>query len=582
MSLILGARPYQRQAIDAADALWSTAEVNRIAIVMATGLGKSRVFATKAAEFVRDNPGRRVLILVDADELVRQAIGTVRGVAPALDVGVVKATENEVSAQVIVASVQTLQVSGRKEQITDVGLIVVDECHVGPERYGRIVRHFGGWDTVPVLGLTATLARGDGASLAGTWQTVAFSRDISWGVRHRYLIPPVGRQVRIPDLIMPGTRGDQDWRDTEVADALADSLAPQRVAEAYLEHCAGRRGLGFTPDVTTAYLFAEAFNQAGIPSAVVHGNSAARPMSQAERDAVLAGHKAGRVQVVFNCQILTKGYDDPGVSAIVMLRPTKSKPLYQQIVGRGLRVDPTRPYEGQDCVILAAVPMDSSLHLSTLVDLSDRPIKEAPDGKSLIALEDEFDLAHEPDPVHHYAGQVEVVEFDPLAAASSKAWKRTKGGAMFLNAGKEAYVFLLPGAAGTFTVAWCTVKGTRYACHRRMHDADCEAMHGKRGAVTEHADLEPELAMAWAEDVGMALGFDPLGTYSDKGAPWRKAVPSEEMISLAQRLGVATAPYERGADRRGGKAGRLSDEIDRVRASGRVDGIVRSWLAGVR
>jgi superfamily II DNA or RNA helicase len=573
---LLPLRSYQRGALDAVWADLTKPGHNRVAAVLPTGSGKTVILAHQAAEHIAAHPDERVLILVHTDELVQQTVKKIKDIAPHLDVGIVKAARNEVHAQVIVASVQSLRTEARRRQIRRVGLVIVDECHhATAPTYRAILDHFGcfvsrdnGNFNASAVGFTATLARGDGEGLGSIWQKVSFSRDIAWMVRKRYLIVPRGRRVKVPDLDLSKVASTRaDFRDDELGKALADSLAPQLVAQAYAEHAAGRSGIAFFPTVASAYVFADAFNDAGIKTEVVHG-----ALPRDERRAILARLEAGITQVVVNCMVLTEGFDSPRVSCIVVGRPTKSGPLYIQMVGRGLRVDPARPYEDQDCLILDVCGAAERRDLRSLVDLSERNVREPKDGESLLDLEDEFEAGAERDEPEYYTGEVETRDFDPLAARSARTWGRTAAGNFFVPAGKDAYVFLYETAPGTYSVAW-RVKRVSYRRYVCCGDApgvrcSCGKREARRGALTEHRDLDLEMAMAWGEDFAVDMGADPFETFTKKTAPWRRKPASPAARSMARSLGIKVSDEDKI------KGGELSDRINRVVASRVIDPLV--------
>jgi hypothetical protein len=502
---------------------------------------------------------------------------------------------------VIVFSVQTLRNARRREAIRDVGLLVWDEAHhcVSPT-YRAISGHFGDAQQV---GFTATPERGDGQSLAPDWERVAYTRDVSWMVRHRWLIPPTGKAVEVPDLDLTKVkRTGGDYRDGELGDALADSLAPGLVAKAWLQHarltdqtcqacrdaavsdlwkaevkpfwptscpdrCAGtmapswRKTIAFFPTVASCYTFAEAFQAAGVDARVVHGG-----LPPEERKALLAGHRAGVFPVLVNCMILTEGYDDPTIQCVLMGRPTRSRGLHMQIVGRGLRVDPARPYDGQDCLLLYVVGGAPIPELRTMADLSSRDVVMR-DGRTLVELEDEFDagMGVEPDAPVYYHGEVVTRDFDPLARKSSKVWIRTKGGSFFVPAGKHAYVFICEWPEpGRWSVCWAGKSHlTRF--QPGVDEVPRLAATGRTVGMTTHRGLPLDQAMVWAEDLAADMG-DGTVNLTDKRASWRRGVPSEKTMALARTLGIEPD---------GKKAGKVSDEIGIVLGSQRIDPLVK-------
>jgi superfamily II DNA or RNA helicase len=584
-------REYQLQALAAEDAYRAEhPEQNRLALILPCGLGKTITFAERARRFLDhwrgagaehypwraddgspiDAPPRRVLILVHTDELTDQSEAKCRLMCAPFSVGVVKAGRNEVDADIIVASVQTLSVPGRKEQIADVGYVIVDEVQYGvTPMWTATLEHFdcilpdecpehGEYCVclpparVPMLGVTATLARSDGKGFGDLIHEAVFTRSTSWAVRKGYLIDLVPFTIRIPDMRFA--------EDASRLDAqLADSIAPEAVVDAWLEKAwvpgePSRSTVLFAPLVKSARAFAEAFEKCGVKAEVVHGE-----MPKAERRAVLERYEAGVTTVVCNAMALTVGWDSPRTMCVIVARPTKSVPLFVQMVGRGLRPwlsADAPPREEQRCILLAV--SDGVTDLACVADLSDHP-GEVTDGKSLTQMEDEWDLGRDIEPdAEQYRGPVVVERWDAAVQASSKAWKYTAGGVPFLPTAKrgEGYVFVVE--RGGEWLVW----------HRGG-----EGLRRTGRLVSRRLATAPdlELAMTLAEDEAHDRGGDIGRLLADKNRPWRKAVPSSEMVEFAQRLGINVIPILE--NRKGGKAGRLSDLIDRVVASRTLDPI---------
>jgi superfamily II DNA or RNA helicase len=562
--------------------------VNRLAVEMATGLGKTITMAAELDEWLDCGPpgdaippefwGKRALVLVHTDELVWQAVAKIQFVTKGRwTVGVVKASQNEVAADIIVASVQTLAQPGRKEQIQDVGKIIVDEAHHAvaksyvdileyygamPDASGTYQDHDGArsWRTAPrtpVTGYSATLARSDGQGLGHIWQDLAFSRSLPWGIRHGYLIDLVPYTITIP--------GVEAGASAEVLDAsLADSIAPEAVVGAWLDH-AGYDYLSgkssstvlFAPLVRSAQAFADAFNEAGVKAEVVHG-----AMAKAERRAALDRYETGVTTVLCNAMVLTEGWDSPRTMCVIVARPTQSRPLFVQMIGRGLRpwLDASAPpREQQRCVLLCV--QGTVQDVTTVADLSDK-ILEVLNGKSFLAMEDEWDLGRdiEPDEDLAYRGPVRVEQWDALVQRSSKAWKYTVAGVPFLPTAKrsEGYVFVVETARG-----W------------EIWSREANLSRSTRGPfrVTKLVTApDLELAMAAAEDEAQERGGDIGALLADKARAWRKAVPSLEMLAQARRIGVPEDEIQRIlASKASGKAGKLSDRIDILTASRVLD-----------
>lgn len=626
-------RPYQ---IQAKAAFWDTLaseDVNRVAIEMATGLGKTVTGAGIADDWLtakRDMFGNvhltpatsgRVLVLVHTDELVRQTVATMASVASRWTIGVVKATRNEVHADIVVASVATLAQPGRRDQITDVGLIIVDECHhATAPTYQAILRHYGalcgclpyeaGGDgperycpehgdrsvrATPVLGLTATLARSDGASLGQTWQALPFTRSTSWAIRNGYLIDLQPWTITIPDITLAE---DLATLDAQMATSLAPELVVQawaKSARGWCDECAesaqvvsddvgypvlpaycpndgcgtnttGPSTVLFAPRVASAHRFADAFNAAGVKAEVVSDST-----SLSERRAILDRYNSGVTTVVCNAMVLTEGWDSPRTMCVIITRATKSVPLFIQMVGRGLRPwlsAEAPPREEQVCILLTIA--DTTTQLATYADLSDKPLAAGQDGKTLAQMEDEWDLGRELDAeeLAEYRGPVKVERWDAMVQASSKAWKFTAAGVPFLPTAKrsEGYVFVVEQPREDVHEYGWKVWARRPATPGEGRGAFRTWM------VTTAPDLE--LAMALAEDKAQELGGDIGAMLADKSRAWRKAVPSQDMQAQARRLGLGAELEKILATKAAGKAGKLSDLMDKVQATKVIDPVV--------
>src|SRR4051812_3137043 len=302
-------REYQRQALEAeARHRAEHPDETRLAIVMATGLGKGTIIAERAVRAIEDPMfSGRVLILAPTDEIVSDLAARCRLMASRsefpISVGIVKAEQDEHSADIVVASVQTLLDPGRRARIADVGLVLVDECeaYVAPQ-WRKVLEHFGcfarpcehvgvgraldslgghctdcmdtgleygGTMATPALGFTATLERGDGASLGEVWQNVAFTRDISWGVRKGYLVQPIGHRLEIDFRSSMGfvsvPLSIDPWQQDR---QLIDGMAPEKIVEKWIELAKGRPTVAFMPLVRSATALMEAFWKEDIPAGV--------------------------------------------------------------------------------------------------------------------------------------------------------------------------------------------------------------------------------------------------------------------------------------------------------------------------
>ena len=542
MTATLKLRDYQLKAIRAIYTKWD-AGVFRPATVLPTGAGKTVVFSHLAEEYLTTNPTKRVLVLAHTDELVNQAAAKMRAVAPRRVVGIVKAAQNEVHAQVVVASVQSLRSTARLAKLTNVGMIVVDECHHAVAKtYQKILRHFGALPPVEgapadwrpscyVAGFTATLVRADKEKLSDVWEDVALRLSIAFMIRQGYLLDVRGKRVEVPDLHLERVKqSGGDYQEGALGDALVEAMAPEIVAKAYVEHAGDRKGLIFAPTVSSAYAFADAFNDAGVKTEVVHG-----ALGRDERRAILGRFRDGTTQVVSNCMVLTEGFDEPSASCAVVARPTKSAGLYQQMVGRVLRPDLTlEPRNRGHALVLDVVGTSRQHDLRTLVDLSGREDLDPADVEDLSLLElEDLILQGELEeagggpgiPEAMYYGPAETKDFDPLARDSTRTWATTPDGHYYLAAGTAGYVFLvdsLEGDPGTYDVIWATKE---------------DRGPGSAG-MTEYLGLDFQMAIAWAEEEATERGGYGTITLTSKKAKWRRDPATSGQAWKVRRTGV--------------------------------------------
>jgi superfamily II DNA or RNA helicase len=337
-------RPYQLAAVDAIQAELS--RVRSTLLVLATGLGKTVTFAEVARRVVAR--GGRVLVVAHRGELLTQAASTLARFG--LTTGIEQGDERvDVVAlpDVTVASVQTL----RGKRLARFGrdafaLVVIDESHHATAKsYGAILDHF---DAAKVLGVTATPDRADGVGLRHAFDSVAFTMDLAAGIEAGFLSPLTLRSVRVASLDLSTVRTVAgDFAAGDLERELMRDRALHEVAAPLAELSGGRQTLAFVAGVAQAHALASVLEGYGVRAAAVDGS-----MSPTTRAAVLADYRAGRVQIVANAMLWTEGFDAPETSCIALVRPTRSRSLITQMIGRGSRLA-----EGKrNCLVLDFVP----------------------------------------------------------------------------------------------------------------------------------------------------------------------------------------------------------------------------------
>lgn len=508
-------RTYQLEAIEAVENSWSKG-VLRPAVVLPTGAGKTVTFSHLIKRWVDRAPVDRVVVLVHRDELAKQAKEKISAVIPDLEVGIVKAEQNDIEAPVIVASVQTLFNKNRREQLYRVGMVVVDECHHhAAPAYREVLEELGLFDgSVLGVGFTATMHRSDSYGLGDVWEEVVYERDILWGIANGFLVDVRAESVTVDDLNLAEiARNHGDYQEGKLGDALIASGASDVVARAYAEKAGGRQGIVFCPTVACAYEFAHSFNDHGVPAAIIIGET-----SIEDRQRIYEAYRQGHWKVLVSVMALTEGFDMPQAEVAVIARPSQSPSLRIQMIGRVLR-----PHPGKDsALVLDVVGAVSGGALTGLSDLSRTEVAPV-EGESLAeALErSEDEAANITRDV--IAGKATYATVN-LFKGSDAVWLRTHGGVWFVPLSKF-YLFLWGDSEGRFRVG-------RTHSQWKMKGPDA-------GWLTDRP-MSLELALAWGEQ--LAIEADPL--VADRSRDWRKnrRKPTPKQFEVADRLRLSYDP----------------------------------------
>lgn len=523
---MLALRPYQLEAADAVVA-GLVQGPRRQLIVLPTGTGKTLIMAELARRL-----RRRALVLVHRRELVDQAVSKFAMLVPGIEVGVVQGPRNEIDARhVTVASVDTLQDPRRLDQLTpDYGAVFADEAHHAvSSKWLRLLRWAGCFarDGAVLVGFTATPRRADGVALGHVFQRIAYQRSLLWAIAQGYLCDLRGVAVRTRVSLDPVPLQDGELSETALARVVNVANRNALVVDAYRQHASGRRALCFTVDVAHAEALAGAFRASGIAAAAVSGG-----MGAGRRSQVLTELAAGRLAVITNCAVLTEGYDEPSVSAVLMARPLVSQALYTQCVGRGTRLFPGK----RDCLVIDFADNARRLQLQCLPTLAGGELKLAPRaGEGLRAALARQAALLGPDALVQGLGlQAEAVD---LFRRSRFNWLPA-GPALVLRLGPGDCLRLVPdpGRAGHFHVVHAGPDGSR-----RLSDES----------------LDVGYAQGLAED--WARGH--LGPFARRDAGWRQRQATDKQRAELHRHGIAPGP--------GLSRGEASDLIERIFAARR-------------
>lgn len=326
-------RPYQQAAREAVWNEWESGRQKTL-LVLPTGCGKTVVFAKITEDAVRK--GGKILILAHRSELLEQAADKLEKTS-GLKCAVEKAEQTCIGSwfRVCVGSVQTLMRQKRLQQFTTdyFSTIIIDEAHHAiSDSYRIILDYFSGAN---VLGVTATPDRGDQKNLGQIFDSLAYEYTLPQAIKEGYLTPI--RALTVPvkiDMTHVGTSAG-DYKPGDIATALDPYL--KQIAQEMSKHCKDRKTVVFLPLVKTSQKFRDILNQHGFHAAEVNGMSS-------EREQILKDFADNKYNVLCNSMLLTEGWDCPDVDCVVVLRSTKVRALYCQMVGRGTRLYPGKSH----------------------------------------------------------------------------------------------------------------------------------------------------------------------------------------------------------------------------------------------
>lgn len=459
---MLDLRPYQKEALVRVREAYRAGK-RRVLVSLPTGTGKTVVFAHLPSAL---RMRKRLLVLAHREELLVQAQDKFRSVDPQLKVELEQAgAYASDDAKVVVASVPTLASNHgarlSRLQPNDFSVIVVDEAHhaVAPT-YRLILDHFGLFEpaaTRLLIGFTATPRRGDHQGLGEVFEEVCYARDLHEMIGGGYLAPMSGWRVDT-DVSLDGVKVRHgDFVESELAELVNTPIRNHMLVKAYRDLARGRRTIVFCVNVAHAQAVQLAFAESGVRAAAVWG-----ALPKDERRATLARFSGGELDVVTNCNLLTEGFDEPRVDCVIMARPTRSKLLYAQMVGRGTRLHPDKA----DLLVIDIADNSRTHQLPGLHSLFNLPLNMNLRGRDALAIEREIERInrtrpwidttriHSPDQIELAVERIEFFSFDPPAEVighTGNTWYAVPGGYR-LSLPKGEWMSVAPNLLDTWDV----------------------------------------------------------------------------------------------------------------------------------
>lgn len=328
------ARPYQSDAVSTVDAT----HVRRRAciVVLPTGAGKTVVAALHILAVLARVPDATFLFLQHTEELIEQNMRTVAAIT-GLACTVVKGFEEDWTGRVVFASVPTLARKDRLKRIPSFTNMIVDECHHGAaDGWTRVLDKAVSKNAkLRTLGLSATPERGDGKPLPKALGEIVFKVFIQDLIELGHLVPPRAYSVQLGDAaerigrLSKASTGEGD--QSKVAEILDTPAYNKAVVDQWQARAAGRQTIAFCSTIEHARHVAEAFREAGVRAAAIDYSD------KEERRRVVAQFKAGEIDVLTNCLLLTEGFDHQPTGCVIVLRAMIHASTFMQAIGRMLR-----------------------------------------------------------------------------------------------------------------------------------------------------------------------------------------------------------------------------------------------------
>ncbi len=335
-------RPYQAKALTCIIGEFEKG-IQRTLIAIPTGTGKTIIFNGIGYYFAynedRTPTGKKVLVLAHQNILIDQAADKFQkavGVQVSREKGNITCLDSPYP--ITVSSVQTMSRRLEKFDPHYFDLIIIDEAHHSESKqYKKVLDHF---KNAKVLGVTATPDRADEKKLSA-FQSVAFQYSIEEAQRDGYLAPITLERAAVEIDLSKVKRKKGDFLEKDLGSAIDPYL--EEIAKYVRPITHGRKIICFVPLISTARLAEERFSHYGFKTASISGEE-----SKAERERILKDFEEGKYDIIFNAILLTEGYDCPQIDCVIVLRPTTSRALYVQMVGRGLRLAQGK----KDCLLI--------------------------------------------------------------------------------------------------------------------------------------------------------------------------------------------------------------------------------------
>jgi ATP-dependent helicase IRC3 len=514
-------RPYQEEALDSILSNYENG-IKRQLVVLPTGAGKTIIFSHIP---IIKHDALPMLVLAHRAELLEQAKSKIKSANPHLVVEIEQAERKAGHVDVVVASVATLGRNNTpriQEYPTDYfKTIVIDEAHhAAATTYRRIVDFFN-YDLL--VGVTATPQRSDSTRLIDVFEEIVYYKSIQDLIKDGWLCPLVGFRVKTNTDISQVEIQNGEYVQSQLEDTIDNPSRNAAVVAAYNDLAMDQKAIVFASGVKHAENLALSFRSASVDAQVIVGTT-----PQEEREKILKNFSLGLTKVIVNVGVLTEGFDEPSLQAIIIAKPTRSTLLYTQIVGRG-----TRLYEGKEhCKI---------------IDIADTTKGKKPIGlPTLLGLPPEFNLQGQ--------SVTDVAEkFEELQDYCPGEAVRVLTPDDIDQAYTRINLFMPPPPSPVVQeyskLVWAEIGEQEF--HLGLSNSEsmkikCDALgrwnvtlHDNRAKTTRLLGVTQDMREAFARSDRWIQGNRPADlSLLDSSAAWRADAPTDKQAKLLKRIGI--------------------------------------------
>jgi len=352
--IIMKLRPYQEEAVNSIISSYNSG-IKRQLIVLPTGSGKTILIAAVLRLF----ENKKVLIVSHRSEILNQTLKTMELYLDAR-VSVYYSRIKDLSGEIVIGTIQSCHRERSLSSIQDKNfdLLIIDEAHHScAKTYKKLIRAIS---PSLLLGFTATPSLANGNTLGEIYQKITYSKQVKELIDAGFLSDVYGRKIRIEFNLKSVRSKRGDFVNSSLSAAINRPSVNNVIVEKYKEHVKKGKAIAFCVNISHAINLSKAFNAGGINSSFIYGT-----MKDVEKRKHIDALRSGGINVLTSVGVLTEGFDMPEIDTIVMTRPTKSKSLYIQMVGRGLR----KAMNKNKCFVLDFVDVNHNLLQAISLDI---------------------------------------------------------------------------------------------------------------------------------------------------------------------------------------------------------------------